>query len=98
MGAGGIALNTDGASETMAERTSPGVDPAPSSCVVCGSTDTILSRADLADFEYSVRPELPLVAHRCMSCGSEYLHPRPTPEDLGHYYPADYHAYNDDHG
>jgi SAM-dependent methyltransferase len=73
-------------------------DRTPSTCVVCGSTDTTLSRSDLADFEYSVRPELPLVADVCRSCGSEYLSPRPTPEDLNHYYPDDYHAYNDDHG
>ena len=66
--------------------------------MVCGSDDTRLSRADLADFEYSVRPDLPLVADVCGSCGSEYLTPRPTPDDLNHYDPSDYHAYNDDHG
>ncbi|MGZ4688308.1 MAG: class I SAM-dependent methyltransferase [Acidimicrobiia bacterium] len=82
----------------MAAQGLPTHDPRQSSCVVCGSTRTGLSRADLADFEYSVQPELPLVAYRCEDCGSEYLHPRPTPEDLNHYYPSDYHAYNDDHG
>src|SRR5262245_27111784 len=73
---GGSALSTNGASETTADRPQRGVH-VPSTCVVCGSTDTRLSRADLADFEYKVHPELPLVADVCRTCGSEYLSPRP---------------------
>ena len=34
----------------------------------------------------------------CDGCGTEWLDPRPTEEELVAFYPSGYHAYNDDHG
>jgi SAM-dependent methyltransferase len=33
----------------------------------------------------------------CLSCGSQYIWPRPTIIELKDFYPSDYHAYNHDH-
>jgi SAM-dependent methyltransferase len=66
-------------------------------CPICGSERTVLSRNDLQDLEYFVRPTRPFVARRCNSCGSEFLDPRPTEAELPPFYPPDYHAYNENH-
>jgi len=34
----------------------------------------------------------------CDSCGSRFLYPRPSIEELISFYPLHYHAYNEDHG
>ena len=34
---------------------------------------------------------------RCRHCGSDHLHPRPSVAEIASFYPADYHAYHDDH-
>ena len=50
------------------------------------------------DLEYFVAPPRPFTMRRCGSCGSQFLGPRPTEEELPPFYPSDYHAYNENHG
>jgi SAM-dependent methyltransferase len=66
-------------------------------CVVCASPDVGLHRTDVRDFEYSVEPERRPDVFACRQCGSEFLAPRPSEEDLPAFYPSHYHAYHDDH-
>jgi len=69
-----------------------------SCCPICGSADTRSARSDVLDLEYFVVPERPLLHRACLDCASEYLHPRPTEAEIRSFYPADYHAYHEDHG
>ena len=82
---------------------SPDGPPAPahdddSTCPVCGSDRTFLNRSDVCDLEYHVEPARRLVIWKCSHCDSEFVHPRPTEDELPAFYPSDYHAYNEDHG
>src|SRR5262245_55654671 len=67
-------------------------------CPICGSRRTEFACSDVEDFEYFVKPPRPLALRRCLACECEYLHPRPTGDELPGFYPPDYHAYNEDHG
>jgi SAM-dependent methyltransferase len=67
-------------------------------CVLCQSADLHRSARQPEDFEYNVVPNRPLEVFVCGACGSGMLYPRPTVSELVSYYPADYHAYNEDHG
>lgn len=69
-----------------------------SRCPVCGSADTAFWRNDLEDFEYGVHPATRYALHRCLSCQSGFLWPRPDPAVMASFYPDDYHAYHPDHG
>lgn len=67
-------------------------------CPVCGSPFTWLRREILHDREYFVEPDVPMRVEKCSACASEFLFPRPSARDLISFYPAEYHAYNADHG
>ncbi len=67
-------------------------------CVVCGGAGPFEIVEGVRDFEYGVIPERRMQEHRCAACGSDFLYPRPTDAELEAYYPADYHAFHDDHG
>ena len=71
---------------------------APATCPICGSTATAVHRTDVRDLEYFVVPTRSFAVQRCQSCSSEFLAPRPTESELPPFYPADYHAYNENHG
>ena len=68
-----------------------------SMCPVCGSHDTHKHRDDVEDFEYHVVPQRRFMIARCDACGSDFLYPRPTGDEIASFYPDDYHAYHDDH-
>lgn len=60
------------------------------SCDLCGANDTdllFIERDRLHHIEGTFR----LV--RCRRCGLMYINPRPTFEEMGLYYPKDYHAF-----
>ncbi|OGV35660.1 MAG: hypothetical protein A2020_00410 [Lentisphaerae bacterium GWF2_45_14] len=67
-------------------------------CPMCKNEKTFLVNAQPEDFEYAVIANDTFKICRCDDCRSEFLFPRPTVEQLVSFYPADYHAYNDDHG
>jgi SAM-dependent methyltransferase len=67
-------------------------------CPICGSEHTSLYRTDVTDLEYFVIPPRDFAMHKCRGCGSEFLNPRPLESELPPFYPADYHAYNENHG
>lgn len=71
---------------------------ATSECPVCGKAGAVSAQDAPQDFEYDVVPHIAHRIRRCLDCGSEYLHPRPSAADLTRYYPAHYHAYHEDHG
>lgn len=75
-----------------------GAEAQPSPCPICQSSDSVLFRTDVADLEYFVAPDPPFHVRRCRACGSQYLDPRPDAAQLPAFYPATYHAYNEDHG
>ena len=64
------------------------VETEPTGCVICGSTQAIreasgkdyLHRTSDQDYRFC----------RCLSCGHLYLNPRPTINEIGRIYPADY--------
>ncbi len=67
-------------------------------CVVCGGVGQFRIVDGVRDFEYGVVPERRMQVHCCAACGSDFLFPRPSEGELEAYYPADYHAFHDDHG
>jgi len=50
------------------------------------------------DYEYAVEPARAFRFLGCAACSCEWLDPRPDGAELSSFYPAGYHAYNDDHG
>ncbi len=81
---------------TTSEMTTQGEGVA--ACPICTSERTGIERRDVRDLEYAVDPPRPFLVYRCADCGSEFLWPRPTEAELPSFYPADYHAYNENHG
>lgn len=73
-------------------------DPAATICQACGQPLGMVSLAHPVDYEYAVEPAQPYRYLRCERCGSEWLSPRPEDAALPAFYPANYHAHNDDHG
>ena len=67
-------------------------------CPICRSDHTRMYRADVVDLEYFVIPPRHFAMYKCRCCGSEFLNPRPLESELPPFYPADYHAYNENHG
>ena len=67
------------------------------SCPICGSAQTGLYRTDVVDLEYFVIPPRDFAMQKCRDCGSQFLTPRPLESELPPFYPADYHAYNENH-
>jgi SAM-dependent methyltransferase len=67
-------------------------------CVICGGLDNYRVDRQPDDYEYFVKPERDLSVYRCRTCGSEFVYPRPTADELVSFYPNNYHTYNDDHG
>lgn len=83
-------------SQTLRADTVPALSEA---CPVCADSSSRVAVPELVDWEYAVKPERRFRFLACTSCGSEWLDPRPTPEELLRFYPASYHAYNEDnHG
>jgi len=70
----------------------------PTQCVICGGSDNYRVDRQPEDYEYFVQPKRDLNVHRCRTCGSEFVYPRPTVDELVSFYPRNYHTYNDDHG
>lgn len=68
------------------------------SCQACGKPLATVSLASPVDYEYAVEPSQAYYFMRCSGCGSEWLWPRPEDSALPDFYPANYHAHNDDHG
>jgi SAM-dependent methyltransferase len=66
-------------------------------CPLCDAPSVGPFRDDVRDLEYGVEPARPMTEWRCEACGSEFLRPRPTNDELPTYYPPDYHAYNENH-
>ena len=66
-------------------------------CPICGSAQTGLYRTDVVDLEYFVIPPRDFAMQKCRDCGSQFLTPRPLESELPPFYPADYHAYNENH-
>ncbi len=67
-------------------------------CVICGARSTGPLSAQPVDYEYSVQPARSLTVYLCHGCGSRFVHPRPTVEEMLSFYPSNYHAYHEDHG
>lgn len=59
-------------------------------CVLCGTDDTELMWMAY-DLAFDGPGEFPLV--RCRRCGLMYLRVRPTPQEIGRYYPLEYSPY-----
>ncbi len=89
--------STDENIET-AGRAEPVDDKRWAPCPICQSMNSSVHRTDVLDLEYFVVPEPRLAVRRCRQCGSEFLDPRPTAQQLPAFYPSTYHAYNEDHG
>jgi len=68
------------------------------SCIICQQPHCAESAFQPADYEYRVLPIRPLRIYGCSSCGSQFIFPRPSVEEVISFYPDDYHAYHDDHG
>ncbi|MGI9499278.1 MAG: class I SAM-dependent methyltransferase [Geminicoccaceae bacterium] len=66
-------------------------------CPVCEARDLARQHDDVEDFEYRVPTERSFSILRCRACGSDHLDPRPSVSEIASFYPADYHAYHDDH-
>ena len=80
--------------QEVQDRDEEGVVP----CPICRSDHTRMYRADVVDLEYFVIPPRHFAMYKCRCCGSEFLNPRPLESELPPFYPADYHAYNENHG
>ena len=67
-------------------------------CPVCRAQDN--SRLDQGpeDYEYDVAVAAQFELYACNSCGSEFVHPRPSLTELKSMYPGDYYAYDQDMG
>ncbi len=60
------------------------------SCDLCGSTRREVLYV-LRDLSFDLPGEFPVV--RCQQCGLIYVSPRPSPEEIGRYYPSTYTPY-----
>src|ERR1700722_9927782 len=87
----------DGAHLSALRSTGVDGDDALARCPICGSDQTSLHRSDVEDLEYFVVPPREFIIQKCNRCGSEFINPRPTEEELPPFYPSDYHAYNENH-
>ena len=67
-------------------------------CVVCNSQQIDSFKEQPEDYEYGVKTEREFRVLQCCQCGSRFVFPRPTVEELVSFYPLIYHAYNEDHG
>jgi SAM-dependent methyltransferase len=67
-------------------------------CPACGGAGSPADGAVPLDYEYGVRPARRFAFLGCVDCQSEWLSPRPEPDEVLGFYPAGYHAYHDDHG
>jgi len=63
-------------------------------CALCGASE-FADEAFGADFEYATAANRFRFV-RCVVCGHLYLNPRPSSDDLGVIYPANYYAYEDE--
>lgn len=67
-------------------------------CAICGGSDYYTIAGQPVDYEYFIEPKREFKVLHCRACGSEFVHPRPTVDEVVSFYPLDYHTYNDDHG
>lgn len=63
-------------------------------CDLCGSTDSIVRYRKPDNWLWLNMYEFPVV--ECINCGLVFLNPRPTFDEMGKYYPDNYHAGRDD--
>jgi SAM-dependent methyltransferase len=70
----------------------------PPVCPICKSSDSAKCAKAPADYEYDVRIAKVFELLACNSCGSEYVNPRPSLEQLKAMYPNDYYAYDQEMG
>ena len=73
-------------------------DEVAAGCACCGGSRWRPAPIEPEDWEYGVVPDRRFRFVACDGCGTEWLDPRPTEEELVEFYPSGYHAYNDDHG
>src|SRR5580698_3329897 len=85
------------ADQTGSDDSAPENESALAPCPICGSSRSRSYRTDVRDLEYFVVPPRPFIMQKCNACESESLDPRPTESELPPFYPADYHAYNENH-
>ncbi len=64
-------------------------------CTVCRSPDTV-ETATPGDYEYGVAIAEKFRLRACRRCGSEFVWPRPSLEELAAMYPDTYYAYDQD--
>lgn len=83
---------------TTDARAGTSVDVMTMACPLCGNAQVHQVHDQPKDYEYDVVPSRRHRVYECVGCGSHYVWPRPTVEELIGFYPADYHAYNEDHG
>jgi SAM-dependent methyltransferase len=67
-------------------------------CAICGGSDCDAIAGQPGDYEYFIEPPREFRVLHCRTCGYEFVHPRPTVDEVVSFYPLDYHTYNDDHG
>jgi SAM-dependent methyltransferase len=67
-------------------------------CVVCEGTNLAWLTDQPEDYEYFVRPFRNFREIYCSMCGSTFLYPRPTVDEIISFYPEDYWAYHKEHG
>jgi SAM-dependent methyltransferase len=67
-------------------------------CAICGGSDHYTIDGQPRDYEYFIEPKRGFKVLHCRTCGSEFVHPRPTVDEAVSFYPLDYHPYNDDLG
>jgi 2-polyprenyl-3-methyl-5-hydroxy-6-metoxy-1,4-benzoquinol methylase len=69
------------------------VAPAGFEVVACPGCGGKLSTAVRQGKDWVLHTAVALTIHRCDGCGLHFLNPRPRIDQIGRYYPADYHSY-----
>ncbi|MBN2318448.1 MAG: hypothetical protein JXR49_05195 [Acidobacteria bacterium] len=88
-------MGVEGRKDTQAYSS---MDHGSARCAICGGSDYYPIPDQPSDYEYFIEPKREFKVLHCRICGSEFVHPRPTVDELVSFYPLDYHTYNDDNG
>ena len=85
-----VSVDDDGGegADVFAQVAPPGFEVV--ACPGCGGTCSTPVRQGK---DWVLRTAQPLTIHRCDGCGLHFLNPRPRMDEIGRYYPADYHSY-----
>jgi SAM-dependent methyltransferase len=92
------AAPTDREGIARGARTSVEASSPAAICPVCGGGASQRIAKQPRDWEYDVEPAHDAHIRKCQGCDTEFVHPRPSVAELVSFYPADYHAYHEDHG